>query len=152
MLFVEMSSCTRKMYGGGVKEQLRKKTAILAGLRARGAPQSEINTVEKEVARYTQAIANKEGHIQGLYQLGLQAEANAQAAKLASLKSSVVTAAQQAAINSASFPGNISSKFTALANQASRINQANSISQATGGKRRTRRRRTHRRRTHRRRN
>jgi hypothetical protein len=84
MLFVEMSSCTRKMYGGGMIESLRRKEKILADLeklkvnsssnnKTRQNAQMKINAVTKEVATLRMAIANKQ-HIKGLSQLGEQAE------------------------------------------------------------------------------
>ncbi len=146
-----MSSCTRKMYGGrrgsyGLRaslEENRKKAAkAVRNEEARKqaeANQAARNEAARKQAETNQAVRNEAARKQAEANVqAAQAAANAQA-KLALLKNSVVTAARQAAINSASFPGNISSRFSALANEVN--------SQTMGGKRRTRRtRRTRRRR------
>ncbi len=66
MLLVEMSSCTRKMYGSGIEVQLRRKKVILAGLEERKRKgntsqtlKNQINVAAKNVANYEQKYQNK---------------------------------------------------------------------------------------------
>ncbi len=64
MLLVEMSSCTRKMYGGGEREQIRKqlraKEMILAKLKnTPGVTNNQIRAATKNVANYKQQYQNK---------------------------------------------------------------------------------------------
>ena len=59
-----MSSCTRKMYGGGEREQIRKqlraKEMILAKLKITpGVTNNQIRAATKNVANYKQQYQNK---------------------------------------------------------------------------------------------
>ena len=120
------------MYGGGgsnARLAFRKRMAEQAAFNAR-----------YQAAKNTKAAANVKAAANALAIANANAKKAANLATVSSLKSAVAAAARNASTKSRNISNTISAKFNALANQA------NSINQATGGKRRTRRRRTHRRR------
>jgi len=125
------------MYGGGMIESLRRRQRNLNALRARSAPQSEINSMAKQVKNLQNSIALKQQQTSVI-------------SNVVSVANQAVVAAEKVA-ESVNKPQNTpnnsinKAKLSQLANTASKL-AANikSLQNMKGGKRR--RHRTHRRR------